>query len=114
MTFQGGYEIPFTPHQIVDGSTAEILDHQKVQWKMTNFLAIVICAYYACYFSWALLMKFSKQPINNYKNSEFLGIVAVAMSGINICVNPFIYVSKSQNFRICLKRTLGLKTSEDS
>lgn len=102
------------PQQIIDGRTAEIQDHQKVQWKITKFLAIVLGVYFASYFPWFLLTIFVKQQLNDCVKSGILGIIVMITWGLNICVDPFIYVWKSEQFGKCMKKMFGMNNTENS
>ena len=41
--------------QVLDGSTAEVLDNQKAQWKIIKFLALVLGIYYGSYLPMAIM-----------------------------------------------------------
>ena len=99
--------------QVVDGRTAEALDNQKAQWKITKFLALVLGVYCVSYVPWVISTTVSGVDSLNYcYTSGFIGFFTVIIWGFNINVNSFLYVWKAKNFRIHLKKMLGIKCNE--
>ena len=99
--------------QIMDGTTAEALDNQKAQWKVTKFLALVFGVYLGSVLLCTILMAFhAKRNIYDCSPTPLPIIFGVSCWGINNCVNPFLYVWKSEQFRKCVKKRLGIKRRE--
>ena len=95
--------------QVLDGSTAEVLDNQKAQWKIIKFLALVLGIYYGSYLPKVIIRATDPNNVNRCDSSKIMGLFAMTIWGFNINVNPFLYVWKSRNFRICVKRIFGIK-----
>ena len=89
--------------QIMDGSTAEALNNQKTQWKITKFLALVLGVYYGSYLPWAITRVSGRNVLNSCDTSGIIWFFVITIWGLNVNVNPFLYVWKSQKFRICVK-----------
>ena len=98
--------------QVLDGSTAEVLDNQKTQWKIIKSLALVLGIYYGSYLPMAIMRATDPNNSNKCDSSKIMGLFAMTIWGLNINVNPFLYVWKSRNFRICVKRIFGIKHNE--
>ena len=99
--------------QVVDGRTAEALDNQKAQWKITKFLALVLGVYCVSYVPWVISVILSGSYSLNYcYTSGSIVFFTVIIWGFNINVNSFLYVWKSKIFRIHLKKILGIKCNE--
>ena len=50
--------------------------------------------------------------VNRCDSSKIMGLFAMTIWGLNINVNPFLYVWKSRNFRICVKKIFGINPNE--
>ena len=98
--------------QVMDGSTTEALDNQKIQWKITKFLALVLGVYYGSYLPWAISRVSGINVLNSCDLSGIIWFFVITLWGLNVNVNPFLYVWKSQKFRICVKNILGIKSNE--
>ena len=99
--------------QVLDGRTAEALDNQKTQWKVTKFLTLVFGVYLGSVLLCTILMAFNaKRNIYDCSPTPLPIIFGVSCWGINNCVNPFLYVWKSEQFRKCVKKRLGIKRRE--
>ena len=98
--------------QVLDGTTAESLDNQKAQWKIIKFLVLVLGIYYGSYIPLAIMRGSDPNISNKCDSSKIMGLFAMTIWGLNINVNPFLYVWKSRNFRICVKRIFGIKHNE--
>ena len=96
----------------MDGSTAEALNNQKTQWKITKFLALVLGVYYGSYLPWAITRVSGRNVLNSCDTSGIIWFFVITIWGLNVNVNPFLYVWKSQKFRICVKNILGIKSNE--
>ena len=95
--------------QVIDGRTAEALDNQRVQWKITKFMALVLGMYFGSYLPWAIIRASAPDSLNTCRPSAIIGFFVVIIWGINININPYLYVWKSKNFRACIKKMLGIK-----
>ena len=51
--------------EVLDGSTAEVLDNQKAQWKIIKFLDLVLGIYYGSYLPMAIIR--ATDPNNSNK-----------------------------------------------
>ena len=98
--------------QVLDGSTAETLDNQKAQWKITKFLALVLGVYYGSYLPMVIMRASDPNNVNRCDSSKIMGLFAMTIWGLNINVNPFLYVWKSRNFRICVKKIFAINPNE--
>ena len=96
--------------QVMDGRTAETLDNQKAQWKVSKFLALVLGVYLGSLLFCTILIAFNANysiySCNSPSLSLFFGLPSW---GFNNCVNPFLYVWKSEKFQECVKKRLGIK-----
>ena len=96
--------------QVMDGTTAESLDNQKAQWKITKFLALVLGVYSGSLLLSTIVLGFIFNGNMDSCNSIPLpAFFAVGIWGFNNCVNPFLYAWKSEKFRTSIKRRLGIK-----
>ena len=96
--------------QVMDGRTAEALDNQQAQWKITKFLAFVLGVYSVSILLSAIVYVFTVHGRINSCDPILLPVFfAVAIWGFNNCVNPFLYVWKSEKFRTCVKKRLRLQ-----
>ena len=102
--------VPQPQPQVMDGRTAEALDNQKAQWKITKFLALVFGVYLGSLLLCTILIAFNADysiySCNSPSLSLFIGLPSL---GFNNCVNPFLYVWKSEKFRECVKKRFGIK-----
>ena len=96
--------------QVMDGTTAESLDNQNAQWKITKFLAFVLGVYSGSLLLSTIVLGFIFNGNMDSCNSIPLpAFFAIGIWGFNNCVNAFLYAWKSEKFRTSIKRRLGIK-----
>ena len=99
--------------QITHGRTAELLDNRKAEWKITKFLAIVLGVYFLSFLPWIVILSLGDRHIvYTCGDNSWLVFTAVITWNFNICFDPFVYVWKSEKFRICVKKRLGIKSDD--